>query len=91
MPHTCKALLRPAAAPPSKAGTSQTVSLPAYLDRHRLLNVNQVADVLGFSVAHIRRLYRTGKLPKPTVIGGRKVGWPASTILDLVASPKEAA
>ena len=64
--------------------------LPGYLDQHRLLNVNQVADVLGFSVPHLRRLYRGGKIPKPTIIGGRKVAWPASTILDLIASPKEA-
>ena len=60
--------------------------LPASWDRHRIVNVKQVAEVLGFSVAHIRRLYRTGKFPKPIVIGSRKVGWPAGTILDLTSN-----
>lgn len=61
------------------------VSLPTFLDRHRILNVKQVAQALGFSVAHTRRLYRTGKIPKPLQIGGRKFGWPASVVLDLTS------
>ncbi len=63
------------------------VVLPPMLERNRLLDVFQMADLLGFSVAHIRRLYRTGKLPAPVRIGGRKVGWPAHVAAALTGSP----
>ena len=58
-------------------------TLPEYLDRHRMLDAKQAAELLGFSVAHFRRLYRTGKVPAPRMIGGRKFGWPAGVIVDL--------
>ncbi len=68
------------------------VTLPPMLERNRLLDVFQMADLLGFSVAHIRRMYRTGKLPAPVRVGGRKVGWPAHVAAALTGSPdKEAA
>ena len=47
------------------------VTLPPALERNRLLDVFQMADLLGFSVAHVRRMYRTGKLP-----GARPHRWP---------------
>lgn len=68
------------------------VTLPPALERNRLLDVFQMADLLGFSVAHVRRMYRTGKLPAPVRIGGRKCGWPAHVAAALTGSPdKEAA
>ena len=62
------------------------VTLPPALERNRLLDVFQMADLLGFSVAHVRRMYRTGKLPAPIRIGGRKVGWPAHVAAALTGS-----
>ena len=63
---------------------SAQTNLPAFLDRHRILNTKQTAELLGFSVPHFRRLYRTGRVPKPQPIGGRKLGWPAGVILDII-------
>jgi predicted DNA-binding transcriptional regulator AlpA len=66
--------------------------LPDFLDRHRIVSVKQMAEVLGFSVAHLRRLYRSGKIPAPTKIGSRKLGWPAGIAIDLTsAKPAKAA
>lgn len=61
-------------------------TLPPIFDQTRIVNTKQVAEALGFSVAHLRRLYRTGKIPKPVCIGGHKLGWPAGVIADLIAS-----
>ncbi len=70
---------------------AKPVVLPAFLERSRLLDVHQFAAVLGFSVAHTRRLYQTGKLPAPVRINGRKVGWPAHVAMKLVDSPEQEA
>lgn len=66
------------------------VALPAMFDRHRILGIKQVAEILGLSVAHIRRLNYTGKFPKPTMIGSRKLGWPAGVILDMTDPDRKA-
>ncbi|MCW6506970.1 helix-turn-helix transcriptional regulator [Lichenifustis flavocetrariae] len=65
-------------------------ALPTFLDRHRMLNTKQSAEMLGFSVAHFRRLYRNGRVPKPQQIGGRKYGWPAGVIIDLTSKVEAA-
>jgi len=68
------------------------VKLPAFLERSRIINVVEMAALLGYSVEHTRRLYRTGKIPAPVKIAGRKVGWPAHVAGKLVgASDQEAA
>ena len=59
--------------------------LPEFLDRQRIVSVKQMAEVLGFSVAHLRRMYRTGKIPPPGKIGERKLGWPAAVALALTS------
>lgn len=64
----------------------EPVVLPASLERNRLLNVKQMAELTGFSIAHIRRLYRTGKFPTPIRIGGRAVAWPAHVAAALTGS-----
>ena len=61
-------------------------TLPLALDRVRIIGTKQAAEALGFSVAHLRRLYRAGKLPKPVRIAGRKLGWSAGSLVDLIAS-----
>ena len=60
------------------------VTLPPLLEHNRLLNVRQMAELTGFSIAHIRRLYRTNKFPAPIRIGGRAVAWPAHVAAKLV-------
>ena len=69
------------------------VTLPQFVDRDRIIDVDQVAMLLNFSVAHVRRLYRMGKIPRPFKIGGMKNGWRVGTIVDFVnaASGREAA
>ena len=57
--------------------------LPAYLERHRILSIEVAARLLGFSTSHLRRLYRTGKFPKPLQIGSRKLGYKAGLLMDL--------
>ena len=66
-------------------------ALPAFLERNRLLNVEQMAELTGYSVAHIRRLYRTKKFPEPVRINGRKCGWPAHVAMKLVGAPEQEA
>lgn len=64
-------------------------SLPPILDRARIVGAKQAAEALGFSVAHLRRLYRTGKFPKPVRIGGHKIGWSAGVIADVIESASQ--
>ncbi len=49
---------------------------------HRILNTAETAAFCGFSVAHWRRLYRTGKAPKPIQLSSRKLGWRAGDLID---------
>lgn len=64
---------------------SSEVRLPASLERSRMVGVEAAAAALGLSVAHVRRLYRTKKLPAPVKIGGRKLGWPAHVVESIIA------
>lgn len=50
-------------------------TLPADLSAHRVLGAAQAADLCNVSLAHWRRLYRTGKVPAPIMISTRKLGW----------------
>ncbi|MDX7950495.1 AlpA family phage regulatory protein [Lichenihabitans sp. Uapishka_5] len=75
----------------SNSNAPTPVVLPPSLERNRLLNVKQMAELTGFSVAHIRRLYRSGKFPTPIRIGGRAVAWPAHVAAKLVGVIEEAA
>ncbi len=76
--------------PQAQDAERKVVTLPAFLDRNRILNVEQMAEGLGFSVAHLRRLYRGGKIPKPVQIGGRKLGWPAGVLIDMTTVASDA-
>ncbi len=78
---------------PNKAELMEIVpvKLPEHLERMRLLSVGQLAALLGFSVQHTRRLYRSGKLPAPVRINGRKCGWPANVAAKLVSVPEDVA
>lgn len=49
-----------------------------------LLDTAVMAVVLGFSENHVRRLAREGKIDPPIKLGGRKLGWRASTAKKLL-------
>ena len=51
---------------------------------HRLLSSRQTAALLNCSTVHLRRLARSGKIPKPLRIGDRKLAWRASEITTLL-------
>jgi predicted DNA-binding transcriptional regulator AlpA len=65
--------------------------LPNDLNRDRLLDSEQSAQFLGFSLAHFRRLYRAGTVPAPLKIGERKLAWRAGALADFVASKESRA
>ena len=56
------------------------------LEKHRILDTSQSAQFIGLSVPHFRRLYRSGKAPKPLLIGDRKYGWRAGDLVQWLAS-----
>ena len=70
-------------------GLKASAALPDPLERNRIISAKQMAELLGFSLAHLRRLYRTGKIPRPLQIGGRKLGWPTSVAMALIAPDAE--
>jgi predicted DNA-binding transcriptional regulator AlpA len=53
---------------------------------HRLLSSRQTAALLNCSTVHLRRLARSGKIPKPLRIGDRKLAWRASEITKLLTA-----
>jgi predicted DNA-binding transcriptional regulator AlpA len=58
--------------------------LPPDVTRHRILSTAEAAQFCRISVPHWRRLYRTGKVPKPIRLGTRKYGWKLSALLELL-------
>ena len=63
--------------------------LPDELERNRFVTPAQAAEFSGFSLPHIRRLYRTGQMPPPICLSGRKLGWKLGTLLAWVdAAPQ---
>lgn len=58
------------------------VQFPPDIARSRVLSSADAAALAGFSLAHFRRLYRAGKVPKPIRLGERKLGWQAGTFTD---------
>lgn len=72
-----------------EGGTHLSPDLAAY----RVVGAAEAATLINVSLAHFRRLYRTGKVPAPIKISDRKLGWRVGTLLGLIdaASNKEAA
>jgi predicted DNA-binding transcriptional regulator AlpA len=56
--------------------------LPLEITRHRIFETAEAASFCGFSVPHWRRLYRSGKVPKPVQLSTRKLGWRAGDLID---------
>jgi predicted DNA-binding transcriptional regulator AlpA len=66
-------------------------NIPSELNRERLLDTEQTAEFLGMSIPHLRRLYRSGKVPKPIRIGERKYSWPLGGLIDFVSAKTQKA
>ena len=54
-------------------------------DEQRLISSAEVAKILNFSPAHIRRLARAQRLPPAIKIGSRKLGWRMADIQALAS------
>ena len=52
----------------------------------KLLNRDQVADLVGLSIPSLYRLMQAGRFPRPLKIGLRAVRWRESEIRDFIAS-----
>ena len=75
----------------SGSDMSTLANLPSDLNRERLLDTEQTAEFLGMSVPHLRRLYRTKRVPDPIRIGERKYGWRLGQLIEFVATKSTAA
>ncbi len=52
----------------------------------RMLKINEVAELIGCSVASVRRLERAGRLPAGVRLSYRLKRWPAGVIESWLAS-----
>lgn len=78
--------MRPQTLAEKKAATLAKLNdLPISIGRHRMLDSAMAAQFWGVSLPHWRRLYRARKVPPPTKVGERKLGWTAGTLIDAQA------
>lgn len=54
----------------------------------RIIGTAVVADRLGLSVVHLRRLVKTGQVPPPIKIGNRRQGWEDHVIERLISDAR---
>ncbi len=59
-------------------------ALPTQFARHRVLDTAEAAAFCRFSIAHWRRLYRSGKAPAPVRLSARKYGWRIGDLIDWI-------
>jgi predicted DNA-binding transcriptional regulator AlpA len=62
--------------------TATLANLPSDLGRNRILDAATASEFWGVSLAHWRRMYRTGAVPKPIKVGERKLGWRVGALAD---------
>ena len=75
-----------------RAAVAATLAnLPFDLGRNRVLDAAAASAFWGVSLPHWRRLYRTGKVPRPIKIGERKLGWRVGVLSDALAGRDGAA
>jgi predicted DNA-binding transcriptional regulator AlpA len=60
---------------------NNTATLPPGLDALRILSARQASELLGISLATLRRLYWAGKLPAAIRISERRLGWRVADLL----------
>ncbi len=56
----------------------------------KMLNIHEVADLMGVSMPTIRRWVAQGEFPAPSRFG-RAIRWPRGTVLEAIAKSREAA
>lgn len=61
-------------------------NLPSDLGRNRIVDAAVSSAFWGVSLPHWRRLYRTGKVPRPIKVGERKLGWRVGVLADALAA-----
>jgi predicted DNA-binding transcriptional regulator AlpA len=66
-------------------------ALPAQFARYRLLDTTEAAAFCRLSVAHWRRLYRTGTAPAPVRLSARKYGWRVGDLIDWIDTRRTSA
>jgi predicted DNA-binding transcriptional regulator AlpA len=71
--------------------TATLANLPSDLGRNRILDAATASEFWGVSLAHWRRMYRIGAVPKPIKIGERKLGWRIGTLADALEARERAA
>lgn len=76
---------------PSTAGPRRISPgvLPQSLDANRVLSARQVADLLGISIATLRRQYWAGRLPTAIRLSERRVGWRVQDLLAHIEHRRE--
>ena len=65
--------------------------LPSDMARRRILDTAEAAEFCKISVPHWRRLYRTGKVPRPVRLSARKYGWRLGDLVDFIDKRAEVA
>src|SRR4051794_14896707 len=70
--------------PPKSTAAVALNQLPPDLQRTRVIGTAEAAALNNFSIPHWRRLYRTGKVPKPIRISDRKFGWRLGDLIDFI-------
>lgn len=64
---------------------SQRTSQPDNANRIRLADVSEIAEILGCSTAHVRRLSDAGAMPQPVRLGAM-VRWNLKSIDEWIQS-----
>jgi predicted DNA-binding transcriptional regulator AlpA len=64
-------------------------SLPEIFAHERVLNVRQMAELWGVSVATLRRLHRRRLLPSAIQLSDRRIGWRAADALAALTARRE--
>ena len=67
-----------------KAAPRSFDHLPSDVTRRRILDTAEAAEFCKLSIPHWRRLYRTGKVPKPIRLSTRKYGWRLGDLIDFI-------
>src|SRR5215207_3687107 len=62
--------------------------LPDKVTGCRILDTAEAAEFCRFSVPHWRRLYRSGKVPRPVRLSARKYGWRLGDLVDWIEASR---
>jgi excisionase family DNA binding protein len=57
---------------------------------HKLLTVDQVAELLGTSRSNVRRCWYAGTLPAPIRLGRRGIRWRADELAEFISAKQPA-